>query len=352
MDIGLSIMIRCLASECPRPQRAGQFDGRAMMAGTTHHKVLIVGGGTAGITVAASLKRHGPGGIDIAIVEPSDTHYYQPAFTLVGAGVYDLARTRRTTESLVPSGVKRIKAAAHKFDPANNKVELSTGDAVAYDYLVVCTGVKLDWAKIDGLAEALGREGVCSNYSPDHVRYTWECIKALKPGSKAVFTQPPLPFKCPGAPQKIVYLTADYLQRGGIRTNVDLKYFVHAPGFSACRFSPASVPRLPSATASRCTTSTTSSPLTPKPRPRSSRSSAATARASASGFLINFCKSRRRKVRPTTSVRARSPTPLAGLKSTRTRCSTCATPMCSRSATSPRRPIRRPPPPCASRRPW
>src|ERR1700724_2381014 len=160
MDIGLSIMIRCLASECPRPQRAGQFDGRAMMAGTTNHKVLSVGGGAAGITVAASLKRHGPGGIDIAIVEPSDTHYYQPAFTLVGAGVYDLARTRRTTESLVPSGVKRIKA--------------------------------------------------------------------VKPGSKAVFTQPPLPFKCPGAPQKIVYLTADYLQRGGIRTNVDLKYFVHA----------------------------------------------------------------------------------------------------------------------------
>src|SRR6476660_8711943 len=200
-----------------------------MMAGTTHHKVLIVGGGTAGITVAASLKRHGPGGIDIAIVEPSDTHYYQPAFTLVGAGVYDLARTRRTTESLVPSGVKRIKAAAHKFDPANNKVELSTGDAVGYDYLVVCTGVKLDWAKIDGLAEALGHEGVCSNYSPDHVRYTWECIKALKPGRKAVFTQPPLPFKCPGAPQKIVYLTADYLQHRGILKHCSLKYYVHAP---------------------------------------------------------------------------------------------------------------------------
>lgn len=199
------------------------------MAGTTHHKVLIVGGGTAGITVAASLKRHGPRGIDIAIVEPSDTHYYQPAFTLVGAGVYDLRRTHRPTDSLVPPGVKRIKAAARSFDPPNNRVELSTGEGVTYDYLVVCTGVKLDWAKIDGLAEALGREGVCSNYSPDHVMYTWECIKALKPGSKAVFTQPPLPFKCPGAPQKIVYLTADHLQRGGIRANVDLKYFVHAP---------------------------------------------------------------------------------------------------------------------------
>ncbi|MES0385607.1 MAG: FAD/NAD(P)-binding oxidoreductase, partial [Hyphomicrobium sp.] len=199
------------------------------MAETADHQVLIVGGGTAGITVAASLKRHGPGAIDIAIVEPSDTHYYQPAFTLVGAGVYDLARTCRPTNSLVPPGVKRIKAAARKFDPGNNKVELSTGDSATYDYLVVCTGVKLDWDKVSGLAEALGRGGVCSNYSPDHVNCTWECMKALKPGSKAVFTQPPLPFKCPGAPQKIVYLTADHLQRRGSLPYVDLKYFVHAP---------------------------------------------------------------------------------------------------------------------------
>ena len=199
------------------------------MTKTTHHRVLIIGGGTAGITVAASLKRHGSGAIDIAVVEPSETHYYQPAFTLVGAGVYDLARTRRSTDSLVPSGVKRIKAAARTFDPTNNKIELSTGDSVTYDYLVVCTGVKLDWGKVGGLSDALGRGGVCSNYSPDHVNYTWECLKALKPGSKAVFTQPPLPFKCPGAPQKIVYLTADHLHSRGILPDVEIKYFVHAP---------------------------------------------------------------------------------------------------------------------------
>jgi sulfide:quinone oxidoreductase len=129
----------------------------------------------------------------------------------------------------VPSGVKRIKAAARAFDPTNNKVELSTGDFVSYDYLVVCTGVKLDWEKVSGLSEAVGHGGVCSNYSPDHVNYTWEYIKALKPGSRAVFTQPPLPFKCPGAPQKIVYLTADHLQRRGFLADVDIKYFVHAP---------------------------------------------------------------------------------------------------------------------------
>jgi len=102
--------------------------------------------------------------------------------------------------------------------------------------LVICTGVKLDWVKVDGLAEAVGRDGVCSNYSPDHVNYTWECLKALKPGSKAVFTQPPLPFKCPGAPQKIVYLTADHLQRKGILPDVDLSYFVHAPVIFAVPF--------------------------------------------------------------------------------------------------------------------
>jgi sulfide:quinone oxidoreductase len=198
------------------------------MAGAIHHQVLIVGGGTAGITVAASLRRHGEHNIDIAIVEPNDTHYYQPAFTLVGAGIYDLEKTRRPTDSLVPSGVKRISAFARKFEPANNQVELSTGETITYDYLVVCTGVKLDWSKVEGLTEALGRDGVCSNYSPQHVRYTTECIKALKPGNRALFTQPPLPFKCPGAPQKIVYLTADHLQRAGI-SNVDLQYFVHAP---------------------------------------------------------------------------------------------------------------------------
>jgi len=199
------------------------------MAEAGHRKILIVGGGAAGITVAASLKRHGVPAADITIIEPSDTHYYQPAFTLVGAGVYDLARTRRPTDGLIPSSVTRVKATARKFDPDANAVELSTGDRLSYDYLVVCTGLKLDLNKVEGLADALGHDGVCSNYSPGHVTYTWECIKALKPGDKAVFTQPPLPFKCPGAPQKIVYLTVDNLRRRGIRDKVDIAYFVHAP---------------------------------------------------------------------------------------------------------------------------
>jgi sulfide:quinone oxidoreductase len=198
------------------------------MAGTSHHQVLIVGGGTAGITVSASLRRRAPGPIDIAIVEPARQHYYQPAFTLVGAGAYTLAQTRREEASLVPAGVRLVNDAAQNFDPAKNAVVLRSGDTITYDYLVVCTGLQLDWDKVEGLSATLGRNGVCSNYSPDHVSYTWECLQALKPGQRAVFTQPPLPFKCPGAPQKIAYLGADYLRKKGV-TRCTLQFLTHAP---------------------------------------------------------------------------------------------------------------------------
>jgi sulfide:quinone oxidoreductase len=198
------------------------------MPESTHHQVLVVGGGTAGITVSAILKRRAPA-TDIAIVEPSPDHYYQPAFTLVGAGVYPLARTRRTEESLISVGVRWIRDTAQIFEPEQNTVRLKNGDALTYDYLVVCTGVKLDSGKIAGRTETLGKNSVCSNYSPAHVSYTWECLQKLKAGNHALFTQPPLPFKCPGAPQKIVYLTADHLQRQGILKDCSLDYYVHAP---------------------------------------------------------------------------------------------------------------------------
>ncbi|MFM2129742.1 MAG: hypothetical protein RL477_1288 [Pseudomonadota bacterium] len=200
-----------------------------------HHQVLIIGGGTAGITVAASLRRRGPGNLDIAIVEPSDVHYYQPAFTLVGAGVTSLAGTRRPVAGLVPDGVTLIKGAVASFAPESDSITLTDGETVGYDYLVVATGIKLDIDKVPGLRETLGRNGVCSNYSPDHVQYTWTCIQGLKAGAKAVFTQPPLPFKCPGAPQKIVYLTADYLRKHGIG-GCTIDYFVHGPAIFGVPF--------------------------------------------------------------------------------------------------------------------
>lgn len=199
------------------------------MANNTHHQVLIVGGGTAGITVAASLRRRGGPGVDIAIVEPSDVHYYQPAFTLVGAGAYSLAATRREEATLIPAGVARIRDAVTALDPENNAVSLKSGGQLTYDYLVVCPGLQLNWGQVDGLEDALGANGVCSNYSANHAEYTWECLRNLKPGATALFTQPPLPFKCPGAPQKMAYLAAHHLRRKGMLKDCKLHFLTHAP---------------------------------------------------------------------------------------------------------------------------
>ena len=199
-----------------------------------HHQILIIGGGAAGITVAASLGRHrGDRQLDVAIVEPSEDHYYQPALTLVGAGTYSLAKTRRSEQSLIPPGVTRINDAAAGFDPDANAVNLASGDMLTYDYLVVCPGLELNWDRIEGLGDTLGRNGVCSNYSPDHVEYTWECLRGLGTGSTALFTQAPLPFKCPGAPQKIAYLAADHLKRRGILDDCKVHFLTHGPAMFA-----------------------------------------------------------------------------------------------------------------------
>ncbi|MDX2225426.1 MAG: FAD/NAD(P)-binding oxidoreductase, partial [Rhodospirillaceae bacterium] len=207
------------------------------MAAKLHHKIVIVGGGAAGITVAAELRRHDHDGeLDIAIVEPSEVHYYQPAFTLVGAGAYSLKKTRRSEAQLIPSGVQWIKDAAAGFDPANNTVQLAGGATLTYDYLVVCPGLKLNWAGIKGLPEAIGKGGVCSNYAPDTVEYTWDCIQTLQRGATALFTQPAMPIKCPGAPQKIAYLTADFLKRSGIRHACEVRFLTQTPAIFGVPF--------------------------------------------------------------------------------------------------------------------
>lgn len=207
------------------------------MVEKSHHQIVIIGGGTAGITVAASLRRR-TGGRDlgIAIVEPAKEHYYQPAFTLVGAGVQTLDQNRRNESELIPKNVVHITDAAAGFDPANNSVSLESGDTLSYDYLVVCPGVELNWDAVQGAAETLGKNGVCSNYDPRYVKYTWACLQALTSGAKALFTQPPLPFKCPGAPQKIAYLTADHLRKRGMLDKCEVHFLTHGPGMFGVPF--------------------------------------------------------------------------------------------------------------------
>ncbi len=183
--------------------------------------LLIIGGGTGGIMTAAQFLKKG--NVRITLLEPAEFHYYQPAWTLVGANTYNFEKTKRTMASVIPKGVHWIKEYASKIDAANNIVETSTGQKIAYDYLVVSPGLKMDTSLVKGLTEAIDKGVVCSNYTDP--KYTWQVLKNFK-GGTALFTQPATPIKCGGAPQKIMYLADDYFRKAGIRAKTDIVFAI------------------------------------------------------------------------------------------------------------------------------
>lgn len=187
-----------------------------------HYPVVIIGGGSAGLSVAARLAES-PGfaatdKATIAIVEPSDKHYYQPLWTLIGAGVYPKEESERNEADFIPAGVAWLRDYAESFAPDEKRVTLRSGKVLSYDYLVVAAGIQIDWQAIPGLHESVGKPetGVVSNYSYQTVEATWEVIRNFK-GGTALFTQPATAVKCGGAPQKIMYLADDAFRRQGVR---------------------------------------------------------------------------------------------------------------------------------------
>lgn len=187
------------------------------------YQILIIGGGNAGISVAAQLLLKSSS-LEIAIIEPATKHYYQPAWTLVGSGAFDIQKTVRSEAEVMPEGVEWIKQRAAAFKPESNEVTLETGESISYGFLIVAPGIQLNWDAVKGLREALGKDGVCSNYSFDYAPYTWETLKNFK-GGKAIFISPHTPVKCGGAPHKIMYMAADYFRKQGILNKTDIQYW-------------------------------------------------------------------------------------------------------------------------------
>lgn len=192
------------------------------MARQVRYSVVIVGAGTAGICVAArlvraskKLKGH------IAIIDPQTKHYYQPLWTLVGGGAAKKEESERDLASLIPAGVDLIGDAVTEFRPEQNTLLTKQGTIVSYDYLVAAAGLHIDWNGVKGLKDAVGKNGVCSNYSYDTVDSTWENIRNFK-GGTAIFTHPDSPVKCGGAPQKIMYLADDYFRKSNVRNQSDI----------------------------------------------------------------------------------------------------------------------------------
>ncbi|MFM1971436.1 MAG: hypothetical protein RL185_118 [Bacteroidota bacterium] len=187
------------------------------------HQIVIIGGGNAGISVAAQLLRK-ESQLDIAIIDPSEKHYYQPAWTMVGGGFYDINDTVKDEAAVMPEGVHWIKEAVIGFQPEQNQITLNSGIQVKYDYLVVAPGIQLNWNEIKGLEENLGKNGVCSNYSFKTAPYTFECLNGSKSG-RAIFTSPHTPVKCGGAPQKIMYIAADYFKKNNLSDKIQVEFW-------------------------------------------------------------------------------------------------------------------------------
>ncbi|MGN7472049.1 FAD-dependent oxidoreductase [Brevibacillus sp. SAFN-007a] len=206
----------------------------------TRYKVVIVGGGSAGIAVAAQLLRKSRElAGQIAVVDGASKHYYQPLWTLVGAGVVSREVTEREEAEVIPRGAVWIREAVTVFLPKENAVMTASGNKLHYDYLVVAAGIQIDWHKVKGLQESIGKDGVCSNYAYDYVQSTWDSIRQFQ-GGTAIFTQPHTPVKCGGAPQKIMYLADDSFRRSGVRAQSLIRFVSGTPGiFSVKKYADA-----------------------------------------------------------------------------------------------------------------
>lgn len=194
----------------------------AHSAQSNRYDVLVIGGGAAGCAVTASLLKR-DASLRIGVVEPSEQHYYQPGWTMVGAGVFTRSQTERPMAQCIPEPAQWIRAAVTDFLPEQNTVVLEDGRQLAYRTLIVCPGLKLHWDAIKGLRETLGKNGVTSNYVLELAPYTWQLVQNLRKG-RAIFTQPPMPIKCAGAPQKALYMSADWWLKEGVLAAVETEF--------------------------------------------------------------------------------------------------------------------------------
>ncbi|XP_066557524.1 sulfide:quinone oxidoreductase, mitochondrial [Amia ocellicauda] len=206
---------------------ACHFHASSACRAKEHYKALVLGGGSGGITMSARLKRK-VGAENVAVVEPSESHYYQPLWTLVGAGAKSVSTSRRSTASVMPSGVKWIKSRVQEMNPDKNCVRTDDGKEISYEYLIVALGLQLHYEKIKGLPEGFKYPKIGSNYSVDTVGKTWKALQDFREGN-AIFTFPNTPVKCAGAPQKIMYLSDAYFRKTGKRPKANIIYNTSQP---------------------------------------------------------------------------------------------------------------------------
>ncbi|MDH6356808.1 FAD/NAD(P)-binding oxidoreductase [Parabacteroides sp. PF5-9] len=189
-------------------------------------RIVIIGGGAAGLSMAARLNRwlDDP---DITLIDPSDRQYYQPGFTLIASGVYQPDEVWKEQKTYIPKGVKWIKDTVKALDPAANKVVTSDNTIVPYDFLVLTPGLQINWHKVEGIDyNRLGEGNAHCIYDFEGAQKTWKAIQAFsETGGQGLYTDTYTKHKCGGAPKKICLLTEDYTRKQKTREKVSLDFF-------------------------------------------------------------------------------------------------------------------------------
>ena len=195
----------------------------------TKARIVIAGAGAAGLSAAAQLSKRLEGA-QIILIDSRKEHFYQPGFTLVAAGLKPPGYTTSSTADYIPSGVKWIAERIAQFDPAASKVITEEGKVVPYDFMIVATGLRLDYGAIEGMdTRLIGNNGLGSVYAgPDNASKTWKAMADFaEQGGVGIFCRPKTEMKCAGAPIKYTFITDDYLRRRGTRSKSELIYAAH-----------------------------------------------------------------------------------------------------------------------------
>lgn len=208
---------------------AAVSSGALLYRATRSHakgKIIIIGGGAAGLTVAAQLARQ-LSAPDITVIDPSAQHFYQPGFTLIAAGVYAPSDVWKPQKDCMPSGVTWIKDSVLLVDPDKKTVQTKVSGALAYDFLVLAPGLQLNWNKVEGISRAtLGAGNAHSIYDFEGAQRTWTALQAFaKKGGTAIFTDTYTKHKCGGAPKKICLLTDDFMRRSKTRDSGKFHFY-------------------------------------------------------------------------------------------------------------------------------
>ncbi|MCC5809722.1 MAG: NAD(P)/FAD-dependent oxidoreductase [Ectothiorhodospiraceae bacterium] len=193
----------------------------------TPARIVIVGAGAAGLSLASRLAS-ALDGASITIVDRREEHYYQPGLTLVATGAWKASRVLDTNSRFIPRDVEWLRDSVVEYDPDNNRIHTATGQTVNYDFLLVASGLQLNFDAIEGMSpELIGSHGIgCVYDTPDHAERTWRAIRAFtETGGVGLFTRAPGAIKCAGAPLKVTMLAEHGLRTAGHRGKAELHYF-------------------------------------------------------------------------------------------------------------------------------